>query len=83
MRRFLSSVCVASSLVLALGACGIKGAPRPPSPPPAPPTETQPTPQQDTERGPIEPSGPTIAPGPSLDGGTIVPGSQENPTPSP
>ncbi|NPC87022.1 hypothetical protein HPC49_53690, partial [Pyxidicoccus fallax] len=55
MRRFLSSVCVASSLVLALGACGIKGAPRPPSPPPAPPTETQPTPQQDTERGPIEP----------------------------
>ena len=70
MRRILAFACVAASLALALGACGIKGSPKPPSPPPAPPTETQPPPQ-DSDRGPIEPSGPTITPAP--DAGTLVP----------
>lgn len=74
MRRVLSSALVASGLVLALGACGIKGSPRPPIPPPAPATETQPPPPEDTGRGPIEPSGPTITPAP--DGGAIVPGTE-------
>ncbi|MBZ4420972.1 hypothetical protein [Myxococcus sp. RHSTA-1-4] len=70
MRRALSFV----GLVLVLGACGIKGSPRPPGPPPAPPTETQPSPREEAERAPLEPSGPTITPAP--DGGTIVPGAE-------
>ncbi|MFP2910903.1 hypothetical protein ACLESD_38890 [Pyxidicoccus sp. 3LFB2] len=76
MRHVLKSVAVATSLSLALVACGIKGSPKPPLPPPAPPTETQPPPQ-DPGRGPIEPSGPTITPAP--DGGTVVPGITETP----
>jgi hypothetical protein len=49
---------------LLVGACGIKGAPRPPEPPPPPTTETQPP--GDPPRGPLEPAGP----GPSTDAGT-------------
>jgi hypothetical protein len=73
MRPSLKLVGLAASVALVLVACGIKGAPKPPVPPPAPPTETQPPPQ-DPGRGPIEPSGPTIAPG--VDGGTVIPGTE-------
>jgi hypothetical protein len=46
-------------LALLLGACGMKGAPRPPVPPPPPTTETQPP--ADLPRGPFEPAGPGSA----------------------
>lgn len=78
MRRVLTSLCAATGLTLVLVACGIKGSPRPPAPAPAPATETQPPPQ-DTERGPIEPSGPSITPTP--DAGTLVPGAAPSGTP--
>ncbi|WP_426754403.1 lipoprotein [Myxococcus sp. Y35] len=61
MRAALAPLLVATSLSLTLVACGIKGPPRPPAPAPA--TETQPPPSA-TERGPVEPSGPTLTPTP-------------------
>ncbi|AKQ64054.1 hypothetical protein A176_000966 [Myxococcus hansupus] len=67
MRATLAPLCVAASLSLTLVACGIKGPPRPPGPPPAPATETQPPPTA-TERGPLEPSGPTLTPRPEGSG---------------
>lgn len=68
-------MCIATGLTLVLVACGIKGSPKPPLPPSAPPTETQPPPEDPTQRGPIEPSGPTITPAP--DAGAVVPGTTE------
>ncbi|QDF07354.1 hypothetical protein BHS04_29780 [Myxococcus xanthus] len=63
MRQVLARLCVAASVSLTLAACGIKGPPRPPGPPPAPATQTQPPPLE-SERGPVEPSGPTLSPTP-------------------
>ncbi|QSQ23601.1 hypothetical protein JY651_01030 [Pyxidicoccus parkwayensis] len=77
MRRVLSSVGVATGLALVLVACGIKGSPKPPVPAPAPATETQPPPQ-DPNRGPIEPSGPTLTP--TADAGIVAPGDNNEPT---
>jgi hypothetical protein len=55
MNRLPRGLVLLLSLGLLLGACGIKGAPRPPEPPPPPSSETQaPEPPQ---RGPLEPSG--------------------------
>ena len=50
-------------LGLLMGACGIKGNPRPPLPPPPPASETQPPPTPETQppgqttRGPFGPAG--------------------------
>ncbi|AEI65227.1 LPS translocon maturation chaperone LptM [Corallococcus macrosporus] len=60
MRHVLAPLLVAASLTLTLAACGIKGPPRPPS---APATQTQPPPPE-SERGPLDPSGPTLTPTP-------------------
>ncbi|NOK14453.1 hypothetical protein [Corallococcus exercitus] len=62
MRSSLLRLCAATSLTLALVACGIKGSPHAPrpAPPPAPTPET--VPPQEPPHGPVEPSGPTVPP---------------------
>ena len=54
MNRLPRGLVLLLSLGLLLGACGIKGAPRPPEPPP-PPTSEAPAPEQPS-RGPFEPA---------------------------
>ena len=72
MHRSPRGLAIAVGLGLLLGACGMKGPPRPPERPPPPPSETQPPPAPETQppgqstRGPFEPAGPD----PSRDAGT-------------
>lgn len=63
MNRLSRGLLMLLGLGLLLGACGIKGSPRPPLPPPPPASETQPPtsdtqPPGQTPRGPIGPAGP-------------------------
>jgi hypothetical protein len=50
MNRLPRGLAILVSLGLLLGACGIKGSPRPPEPPPPPPSETQPQPETQPSR---------------------------------
>jgi hypothetical protein len=73
MRPLLSRLAVATGLTLLVVACGIKGSPRAPrpAPPPAPTPET--VPPQEPPRGPVDPSGPTVPPSTTVDGGGLGP----------
>ncbi|MBZ4330537.1 hypothetical protein NR800_20610 [Corallococcus interemptor] len=68
MRSCLPRLCAATSLTLALVACGIKGSPRAPRPAPLPAPTAETVPAQQPPRGPVEPSGPTVPPS-TLDAG--------------
>ncbi|RKG51093.1 hypothetical protein D7X30_36795 [Corallococcus sp. AB011P] len=68
MRSSLPRLCAATSLTLALVACGIKGSPRAPRPAPLPAPTAETVPAQQQQRGPVEPSGPTVPPS-TLDAG--------------
>jgi hypothetical protein len=60
MNRLPRGLAVLLGLGLLVGACGIKGSPRPPEPPPPPPAAEAPPPA-DPPRGPFEPAGPGSA----------------------
>ncbi|NOJ98710.1 hypothetical protein HMI51_38030 [Corallococcus coralloides] len=62
MRSCLPRLCAAISLTFALVACGIKGSPRAPRPAPLPAPTAETVPAQQSPRGPVEPSGPTVPP---------------------
>ncbi|NOK39202.1 hypothetical protein D7W79_37150 [Corallococcus exercitus] len=62
MRSSLIRLCAATSLTLALVACGIKGSPHAPRPAPLPAPTPETVPAQEPPRGPVEPSGPTVPP---------------------
>ncbi|MFY2563900.1 hypothetical protein ACN469_40295 [Corallococcus terminator] len=70
MKRALTSLGVATVLVLGMVACGIKGPAKPPLAAPVPATETPPPPS-DTAPVSVESSGPSITS--TLDGGAVTP----------